>query len=480
MTNAWAETTPTERFFLDEVVPHNPVIITASVTLSSCPSEQWIFSTLIPRIVAHPRFSARIMTPPEGNARFESIPGFSSHRENLQQHHVVLDPVIDISLSHQKRTCIFQERLSQIISEPLPQHRPLWKIFFFPMWSIEPESQGKPCATIVFRIHHVIGDGMGLVKFFLSQIIDKDNIHTENLLVIPNRQRQKYQPHTNTLKSPRQGAVRHDAGWFAKLKHVFIENWVAFYTNLYAVVGTLIPEKDNVLVRSTLQPKKACALLPPSAYTVSSLKKAARALGITINDMLYTAVSGATRVYLTESGDDADGLTGLRCGVPFNKHKLDTNEAGELSNQFSIMSLPLHVHHKEVQERLRSCVRTMRIVKRGTTPALLTVLLKMVARLPRALRRPFWRRLTRSGSLLFTNVPGPRRAVCVGGIEVSGLHFFAPGDGHCGVVVGLHSYNERVCIGVYGDEGRISSPQRFVELLDEEIRNLVNMGDVKL
>ncbi|KAI0567245.1 hypothetical protein FGB62_3g252 [Gracilaria domingensis] len=315
----------------------------------------------------------------------------------------------------------------------------------------------------------------------MSHITDSRAEHTVDQLVVPSRQREQQHKHNNALKTPPRRAPRDQfRGLLTRLQHAVVDNWAAFSTNVNAVIGTLIPEKDNTFVRSPLQPTKVCAMLPPSVYTVSALKHAARSLGITINDMLYTAVSGATRAYLTESGDDADALTGLRVGIPFNNHAIGKNGAQDVSNRFAIMTLPLHVHHSQLRERLRCCVRTMRIVKSGTTPVLLMTLLDVLSRLPTMLRRALWSRVTRSGSVVFTNVPGPRQAVSIGGIEVSGLHFFAPSDGHCGVVVGIHSYNGRICIGVYGDEGRISNPQRFVELLDEEIKALIRFGDVKL
>lgn len=466
MTESWNKFSAFERLFADEAVSNNPVVITACLTLSENPPEAWLYTSLLPRILAHPRFSARMVRRSTRYPYFESIPGFTAEERLVKQYHVALEPVIDVKLPHAKRSELFQNRLSEIMSEDLDADRPLWRLFFFPCWSIEAGSQPEQSSTLVFRIHHTVADGIGLVKYLMSALIDEGAGNSVNHLTIPHRHTRKDEKDTGGSGHAR---LTKKSRWFPTLQD--------FFSNLLTVFGTLRPESDNTFVRSRLGGEKVCALLPPTVYTVDTLKKAARQLGITINDLFYTAVSGAVRAYLEESGDDPNVMAGVRCGIPFTKHMVDEFRMTDVSNQLAIVTVPLHIHLEDRRDRLRECTHTMSITKSGFAPGMVLMLVGIVARLPAFIRKPLWRLLTRSGSCLFTNVPGPRKEVSIGGIKISCIHFFAPADGHCGVIIALHSYNGKITISVYGDKTRISDPQRLVELLNNEVSELITLGD---
>ncbi|PXF45921.1 hypothetical protein BWQ96_04356 [Gracilariopsis chorda] len=468
MTETWSKFSAFERLFADEAVPNNPVVITACLTLSENPSETWLYSSLLPRILAHPRFSARMVRRSTRYPYFESVPGFTAESELLKQYHVALEPVIDLSLPHDKRNKLFQSRLSEIMSEDLDRYRPLWRLFFFPCWSIEASSCQEQSSTLVFRIHHTVADGIGLVKYLMSEVIDDNTGSNVKHLTTPHRHAQEAGKHAGVRCEAR---LTKKSRWFPALQD--------FAANLKTVFGTLRPESDNAFVRSRLGGQKVCALLPPTMYTVDILKKAARALGITINDLFYTAVSGAVRAYLKECGDDPNVLKGVRCGIPFTKHMVDEFRTTDVSNQLAMVTVPLHIHIDDRKDRLVECTHTMNVTKTGFAPGLVLTLLGVIARLPAFIRKPLWRLLTKSGSCLFTNVPGPRKEVSIGGIKIACIHFFAPADGHCGVIIALHSYNGKITSSVYGDKTRISDPQRLVELLNNEVSELIKLSDVQ-
>lgn len=474
----------------DEAIADNPVVITVCASLRRNVDVPWLQTVLFPRILHHPRFRSVVVCDADGKRRFETVPDFTPTSASLNEYHVAVEHVGHEEKSHDLREKIFGERLSEIMSTPLDSDRPLWKIFLFPKWSIVTDGcPQEDCCMIIMRVHHSISDGIGLVKYFSAEVVDKapeqDQTH---LLVVPERQKQKliqsrHVPGRGSAAGSSSKTVPANFVNTSKTTQINIpppgllqRAWECVEDVYLSSVRMLFPEPTSVLTKSTIQRDKVCALLPPSEFTLQMVKDASRVLGVTMNDLLYTAVAGATRAYLKEYGDNPDELKSLRCAIPFNEHMLDAFSLNDISNIFAIIALNLHVHEEDRMKRLEACVRTLRRAKRSYQLPMLMGLIQAVTRLPRAPRKAFWRHLTRAASILFTNVPGPKETVQLGGVDISSMHFFAPADGHAGVVVGLFSYVGKIAISVSGDKGRISNPLRFVELLKHEIEALIDVS----
>eukprot|EP00177_Eucheuma_denticulatum_P006982 GFKZ01012697.1.p1 GENE.GFKZ01012697.1~~GFKZ01012697.1.p1 ORF type:complete len:386 (-),score=57.25 GFKZ01012697.1:52-1209(-) len=362
--------------------------------------------------------------------------------------------------------------------------RPLWRVHLFPHWTIVKDKRTLDGGSmVVIRVHHAISDGIGLVKFFMGRVVDKVNIYERpsDVLVEPRRQQKK----TDRGKIVEEGRSRVEDGekGTGTVAVVAEESVGIFRTvletiqDLYlSVIGSLSPDSVSVFTRSKIQGEKVCALMPPSQITVDMLKKAGRALGVSLNDLLFAAVSGACRKYLQKSGESIEGSNGIRCAIPFNGHKFDSFEETDIGNEFALVLVDLQLDEEDRLERLKKCVLALRRVKRSRQFAIVMGLLRIVANMPRWLRLGLWSHLTRAASILFTNVPGPKRLVEIGGVKVASLHFFAPADGHAGVVVGLFSYSGQIALGVAGDKGRIAYPGQFVAFLSEELEALVDMS----
>lgn len=484
-TEQWQKMLPIEKLVVAEAVSHNPVIITACMSLSENVFEgdhhpYWLRRVFLPRLLRHPRFKSRLVGDNYTNYRFVPIPDFHENSADLHEHHISLEDVINPGKTWKEREVLFTERLSEIMSTPLDLRRPLWKAYFFPAFSMLPDHNGNTpdSCMVVVRVHHCIGDGVGLVKYFSLEMTDNECATPSTLLIVPERQ-----------KAEQSGLTQHqlDNARTAKSEmpvNMPVVQRPSVFQRLYEMVEDvynssirlLIPDPESTFNRSQIQESKVCALLPPTEVSVDMVKNAARLLGVTFNDLLFTAISGATRAYLVEYNDNPDELKDLRVGIPFNGHMLDEFKMMDVSNQLAIVPMSLHVQEQNRLQRLRTCVSQLRRVKRSFQPMLLMGLLKVVSLIPTGLGLVLWRRLTKATSILFTNVPGPKEVVKMGGISISGLHFFAPSDGHIGVVAGLFSYAGKIAIGVSGDKGRIANPQRFVQLLLEEIRALIQMG----
>lgn len=477
----WQRMTPLEQLMLLETGADNPVFITAVISLSSNPSASWACSQFSPRLLSHPRFRSRVRTTATRSYRYELMPDYVVGSPTLNRHFESVSPPLPTDVPYEKRYAEFTVRMNDIVSERLPSDRPMWKFYIFHNFSVvdgagdgigPADEPSRECSTVVMRVHHSIADGIGLVKYFISQLIDDVAGRPISLLVAPKRK------NVATASNGSDNAVTDSVGAATlpgkpslgeRLRDCVDTTLLVVNDIFQTTIGPLFPDRRNTFNRTPIQKRKVCAIIPPTAFTVAQVKAAGHRLGVTINDLLFAAVSGATSAYLQEAGDDIAALDVIRCGIPINRHMLDEFSPDDVCNQLTILPVPMPVSPALSRiARLDACVATMRKLKRGVRPQSAIAMLSLVSAMPLCVRYPLWKHLTRCSSLIFTNVPGPREAVTVCGVKVEGMYFFAPADGHSGVCISLFSYNGSICMGVQADANRVKDPHRFADLLQSE------------
>jgi len=81
--------------------------------------------------------------------------------------------------------------------------------------------------------------------------------------------------------------------------------------------------------------------------------------------------------------------------------------------------------------------------------------------------------LDTKGTVVATNVPGPRHPIYLAGTLVNSMIGFVPQSGRIGVGLSFISYNNQVLVGLNVDAGLISDPEKFLELFHEEFEALL-------
>ena len=76
------------------------------------------------------------------------------------------------------------------------------------------------------------------------------------------------------------------------------------------------------------------------------------------------------------------------------------------------------------------------------------------------------------GSMVVTNVPGPRQPVYLAGSELRGVMVWAPMSGSVAMSVSILSYDGRVSVGVMSDAGLVPDPERIARGFERELRKL--------
>jgi diacylglycerol O-acyltransferase len=73
------------------------------------------------------------------------------------------------------------------------------------------------------------------------------------------------------------------------------------------------------------------------------------------------------------------------------------------------------------------------------------------------------------GTMVLTNVPGPRSTVTLAGAPVRGVLVWAPCSGSVGMSVSVFSYAGKVTIGLLVDAGLVPQPQQLADRFREEL-----------
>lgn len=448
----WQHLGPLELLMLEGSNPNNPVVITTILSFAEILSMEWMKQNLLARLTLHPRFRSTVQLPKFRRPFFSLVDDCDKLQELICEEH------LSSSGSCQDRQAAFNERINEIVSRPLPFTQPLWRVYFFPNFGFDtPRNHG---CTVVLRIHHVLGDGVALVKYCASYVADKSEMGIG--LPQPHRQR----PSKKTASVSFRAAVV----FFALVVQLL---WYAFVDVLLVFVGTFLPDSNNVFNATEIDVPKFALFVPPSRIPLQQVKRLAKALKVTVNDILLTALAGALREYMLRHGSRPDGAFPKRfhAALAFNQHTVLADGAN-LRNKVVLIPVKVPVHEPNQRNRLLLVTQTTKRIKAGFIPALFGPALVLLCLLPRWPRSALWRHMTRRVSCVWTNIPGPTHRLQIAGIPVESVSVAAPGDGEGSSIFTMFSYNGFVGFCVSGDPNRVAFPEELSDLLLLELDHL--------
>jgi diacylglycerol O-acyltransferase len=195
-------------------------------------------------------------------------------------------------------------------------------------------------------------------------------------------------------------------------------------------------------------------------------------MGVTVNDLLLTAVAGSLRRYLRNRGGLVDELTAF---VPFNLRPLDEPLPPELGNEFGLVFLHLPVGIGDRRRRLAEIHRRMDAIKHSPEAAVSYGILGAMGHTPVEIEQRLVEMFTAKGTAVLTNVPGPRQRVYFAGSPIRGVLVWAPRSGAVGMSIAILSYAGEITIGLMVDEGLIPDPERIIHALEREVEALFRL-----
>ena len=208
---------------------------------------------------------------------------------------------------------------------------------------------------------------------------------------------------------------------------------------------------------------------------LEDFKEIKNALGGTVNDVVLTIVAGALGRWLRARGVRTEGLE-LRALVPVSIRAED--ERGALGNRIAAMRGPLPVYAHDPVERLRIVRESMQDLKESKQ-ALGAEVISGLERfapptlLAQASRLNF---STRLFNLIVTNVPGPQFPLYLLGREMEEMVPIAFLPEEHALAIAIISYNGKVDFGLLGDYDAMPDIERFGELLQEALDELLEVA----
>jgi diacylglycerol O-acyltransferase / wax synthase len=410
----------------------NPMVIT-SVLWTDDPID-WgaVEKVIIERLVdRYPRFRQIPVDPRlgAGTPRWVDDPRFDP---TLHLHHVALPAPGD-----RRALGAF---VSDVMSTPLPVARPLWQAYL-----VDGFDGGS---AVITRIHHCVADGIALMRVLLSladgaKAAETDADEERSLLG-------EALHRGRALADPRRlaaGAL-HAAGEVAAIGRILA-----------------LPTERRTFPRRLDGVKQAAWSAP---LPLAAIKAAGAEHGATVNDVLLSMVAGTLRRQLP-----AD-LPSVRALVPFNvRASLDAPVPKTLGNEFGMLFIDLPVGIDHPMERLLEVKRRMDELKASPEGAAGFHMLGVMGVVPLQVLRLMVAQFASKGSLVLTNVPGPRAGVSIAGTPVRGVLAWVPQSGDIGLGLSLISYDGSVVFGAAADRAVLPDPQAVVDGFEDQLEAVV-------
>jgi len=302
----------------------------------------------------------------------------------------------------------FRTTVAGIFAQHLDRSRPLWRI------DVIPRRPGGGSA-LIWRIHHALADGMTAMRMASAVLWDEAPVTGPEAPVTGPRTTRTRSRAPRAARAARPVPHHRLATLLAAAREV-PQPWLRS------------PFDGHIDARREVAFTKA---------GIDELHRvAAAADGATLNDVVLTVVAGGLRRWLEAHHGH---LGAVRVKVPVSLHALPPPEPleprpepppggdpAQPGNRDSFFCLDLPLGSADPLERLAAIRRTTRARKQGHDAQHVDALMRELAHSPRLSR--FAEHVLahpRSFALNVSNVPGPRRPICVLGVPVRALYSLA-------------------------------------------------------
>ncbi|MGE5156231.1 MAG: WS/DGAT/MGAT family O-acyltransferase [Betaproteobacteria bacterium] len=384
------------------------------------------------------------------------------------------DPHFDLSF-HIRRTAVpapgdeqaLCRLVARVMSHRLDRDRPLWEA-----WVIEGLAGGR--WAVLSKVHHCLADGLSanqLYRLFFDESPESPAPIEDTWVAEP-------EPSTLSLTA---GALRDLAGNpFAQLQLLvqgaraplaLTRRVVDAARGLTTLAGVLRPVSSSTLTGPIGKQRRygvARASLP-------TLSATAKAFGVTINDVVLAAISGALRALLLERGERPTP-NAVRSLVPVSVRSHDHQHV--IDNQISLMLPLLPVDVSDPVARLTAVhdrLVELKLSKEAEAGAAVTELaryepfppvswgIRLAARLPH-----------RNIVTVTTNVPGPRRPLYFLGHRMLEILPYVPIAVRLRTGIAILTYCDQVTFGITADYDSAPEIDLLATAIDRCLAELVD------
>jgi WS/DGAT/MGAT family acyltransferase len=365
-----------------------------------------------------------------------------------------------------------QKLTGDLMSTPLDFNKPLWQIYF-----VENYGQGT---ALITRLHHCIADGMALMHVMLSMTTDcSDAPEPEPFEEKTRAVWDPLKPVRSTLKTARSTLQLTETIGRESIETIrhpsrLVDAALIGMTGILAFDKLLLLGSDEkTIFKSQCGPIKRTAWSAP--YALTDVKLIGRELGGTVNDVLLAAYTGTLRRYLEEHQQPVEDLN-LRAFIPVNLRPQEDYRINELGNKFGLVYLSLPVGVEDYIQRLKVINQRMTDIKETPEALVAFGILNVAGMSPTQVEDIILKIFGMKGTMVITNVPGPREVRYMAGKPIRGAMFWVPSPADLGMGVSIFSYANEVIIGVNTDAGVVPDPEHLISLFDQEFNQMLEQA----
>ena len=373
-------------------------IINTAVYFTDCPSNQAVVDSIIIPLLEYVRLST---VPDLDNKICRSDDGKEKVNPN--------DLIRELNINGDE--ALLNKTIVEHCQDTLGEGRgdlPWWEILI-----IRNSNKNAPSACVL-RFHHVIGDGLALVAAFNKLLTTEDGKEIQSPI------------------SFKSGASKKKRG----KKGILSTLWSLIEATGHCLTLAATKYDDDTVFSKMNHSKmkhsgsREAVIFP--TVSLDFIKKLKTEAGVTVNDVLMTAVSQAIHDYcklqndtvLAEKGSDIQCRALLPVGFPRNEDELKDNSTA-FRNMWCMVSCDIGVGYEDIQDRLKHIhAKTTEMKEKPRAYMQLKIQNGLGPYVPvSAGQQTVFDTFSRH-SLVLTNVPGPSDTVCFAGKKVEGVQLF--------------------------------------------------------
>ncbi|WP_175401558.1 WS/DGAT/MGAT family O-acyltransferase [Mycobacterium malmoense] len=357
--------------------------------------------------------------------------------------------------------------IGRVASTPLDRSRPLWEFHF-----AEGLAGGR--FALIGKIHHALADGVASVNL-LARAMDlqdgptdeRDNDEAGATASTADLLRAAARDHARQI-AELPGLIREATAGLTRVRRRSKER--GHHPDL-ADAFDAPPTFLNHVVSP--QRRFASATLP-----LADAKATAKALGITVNDLILATVAGGLRTLLLAYDGAADRP--IIASVP-----TATDKSGRITgNEISGLMVSLPVHVSEAAERARLVALATRIAKEDHEILGPELYGRLMAYLPTAIAPAAFRWLGRRDApnrlmnVAVSSVVGPRERGHFGGAAVSEIYSTGVLSPGAPVNVTVWSYVDQLGVAVLTDDRTFDDPHEATNAISASFAELRSLAGI--
>jgi diacylglycerol O-acyltransferase len=442
---------PTDALFwyVEEATPELRPLVAAVMILDRRPDHNRLRASVERWVARLPRLRQRVIEAPLrlGLPEWEDDPHFEI---DYHAREVILpEPATERHLL---------DFVGAVFATPLDHMRPLWEAYL-----IEGIENGR--AACFFKVHHSVMDGVGSLAVFdaLTQAHRAEPVRVPRHLPL----RPPSSPSVRLARLVRDAAANAATGLAAAAAVP-----VRAALRPVEVIGDIGRTVRGVrgMITDLTAPSTADPLAQAStgigrrldAMTLSlpRLERVKEALGVTLNDVMLTAVSGAVGRYYAHRKMHVEEL---HCMVPMSLRQSEDRHA--LGNRVGAFNVALPIGESDPVLRLARIQRQTGAAKSDRRGAAWPLMMRVLASMPGFAYRLLAQAVTGRVNLICTNIPGPPVPRYLAGAKIDAMYPFAPVALGTPLSIALMSYGDSYGVGVDTDPAAIPDPELLTRYL---------------